>query len=1138
MSNKHNYDFLLTNLLDINNNDSSLYCQVDNERFFDIFKMNGEKTFEKICSRADFEILFNEFGHKDLIRKVQNAQTIEEITDSFKEFNIPIPENANSLLNGDFEFAKKELVVNLENRYQKSITKWKKILKKAQDINIETNIWPLHVGFFFVGVRTEKKDIFAPLFFKEVTIEIKNSQVYLKSASEIKINSKLVAFLQQFGYSLDTSSYDFTKKTIYDVYNDFRNSWNKVFKIPEKFKDTIPKISVDELDRNIVFHEGLILGFFNVSSGYLWNQMKKIIENDELDEILATKFNKNEYREKIDDVIFNKNFKFYKIQKTNFSQDCATVSALYQDTIIWGPPGTGKSQTITNIIANILARDRSALVVSQKRAALEVLRTRLKELSIFCIFLLNDKNMKLDQFYDPLNDFLNKIENFNSNASEPYIEILTQEEKRYVDYAKEIRSIPDYEKVVNVYSGMANAEINEQTLEDLKKLDPYLNYSFKSDTTDYNEIVKKLYEVNNNKKQNKLLSLINMYPKNIKDAAMVLASNPNLLKININRVVKNIQSVDIDALKKIDFFYKIQLRNKTLEVNTSKVLAKMLIEKIVAKMSNFTKEEEKEYRDFALSVRSANLKPYKFFHKHKNMIKKLFPVIVATPDTDLSMWTKNEIDYAILDESSQIFLEKGLPILYLAKRKVFAGDDKQMQPTKWFSASYTVEDDEDLGSIESLLDYAIARGVFKILLDKNYRSKRASLMTFSSKIFYDSKLDVVDDYKIDNDEQTIEVIQTDGFWDNSLNQKEANIAIQKVRENLDKYKKIILLVFNVKQQEYIFNKIFSDFPELERALQDERLSLKNIENIQGDEADLVIISVVYDANTNLSSTYVARPGGKNALNVAISRAKEKMIVIKSIYADDIKLNEYSSKDLITLREWLRFLDLSEAKKKNYIEMDKKEDWTQTSVIDVNLDLLNEVYKTLNPLVREWPTLQLYLDYSIGTKKIDLAIVDNDTNRIIQGFVIDNYSYGGNEKAYLKFYDQLKFLESKNYPIVLIHEIEWKVNKDIFITKAREAINNYFKTLKEKEKKIDTTKTENSDLIEQQNAYFDTDKTEDILVEDQNEIEIQNEEFAKIQSQETETHNIFNEQSEESNSNSSGQEFSLNPFDDEEGGLNV
>jgi superfamily I DNA and/or RNA helicase len=80
-----------------------------------------------------------------------------------------------------------------------------------------------------------------------------------------------------------------------------------------------------------------------------------------------------------------------------------------------------------------------------------------------------------------------------------------------------------------------------------------------------------------------------------------------------------------------------------------------------------------------------------------------------------------------------------------------------------------------------------------------------------------------------------------------------------------------------------------------------RVILKNLENIQGDEADLVIISIAYTKNAYLDSTYVARSGGRNALNVAITRAKQKMIVLKSIKASEIKSSNKSSIDLDTFK---------------------------------------------------------------------------------------------------------------------------------------------------------------------------------------------------------------------------------------------
>uniref|UniRef100_UPI003D2945B8 hypothetical protein n=1 Tax=Mycoplasmopsis bovis TaxID=28903 RepID=UPI003D2945B8 len=79
-------------------------------------------------------------------------------------------------------------------------------------------------------------------------------------------------------------------------------------------------------------------------------------------------------------------------------------------------------------------------------------------------------------------------------------------------------------------------------------------------------------------------------------------------------------------------------------------------------------------------ARLAIIEPYKFMKRFSNMIKKLFPILIVTPEADLSAWNKSELDYGILDVSSQIFIEKGLPVLYLSKIKILAGDDQQMKP--------------------------------------------------------------------------------------------------------------------------------------------------------------------------------------------------------------------------------------------------------------------------------------------------------------------------------------------------------------------------------------------------------------------------------------------------------------------------
>jgi len=111
-----------------------------------------------------------------------------------------------------------------------------------------------------------------------------------------------------------------------------------------------------------------------------------------------------------------------------------------------------------------------------------------------------------------------------------------------------------------------------------------------------------------------------------------------------------------------------------------------------------------------------------------------------------------------------MFLEVGLPILYLAKTKVLAGDTQQMQPSRWFMTRDSIDEQEEedvAENAESLLDYAMDKGIYSVMLDKNYRSSAAALMSFSSKEFYKSQLDVLDNKeKMTN--QAIEVVNVEG----------------------------------------------------------------------------------------------------------------------------------------------------------------------------------------------------------------------------------------------------------------------------------------------------------------------------------------------------------------------------------------
>ncbi|MGL5205029.1 MAG: DEAD/DEAH box helicase, partial [Metamycoplasmataceae bacterium] len=621
-------------------------------------------------------------------------------------------------------------------------------------------------------------------------------------------------------------------------------------------------------------------------------------------------------------------------------------------------------------------------------------------------------------FYTPIKTYIDFLENFKSNVEQKPIKIISDYEKRFMKLINKIKSSPLGNKNMSLFSWyLSQNEFDIKVFEELKQLPSNLTYDF-INLKKSNNITKFLMNKNNLK-----TSLFVHSTPEVKLATKIIKNTFIDKKINLDNFVKNQDSIDLELLEDINKLHQFNLDKYEDRINDPAKLKEMVGKMIFQKIKNFDKDDRKKYSAFALDVRTTNLEPNQFIKKHADIIKILFPIIITTPETELRSWSHNEFDYAILDESSQIFLEKGIPILYLAKIKILAGDDQQMQPTRWFASK--VEGENNFGNIESLLDFAIAKGVYSILLDKNYRSNYASLMTFNSEIFYKGELDVVD-INSNIKETPIDVINAEGIWDESINEIEIDIAINKVLENINKYKKIILLCFNSSQQAQIEKLIFTKYPEMENALNTNQLLIRNIENIQGDEADLVIMTIVYDKHTKLHSSYVAKPGGKNALNVAISRAKSKMIIIKSIKAEDIS-NPNGSEDINVFKEWLRFLDFSEEMKKNYIK--KAHEDIKPTQIEIEKDsLLDSFYNEIINGLDNSLGVEIIKNFSIGTIRIDLAIIDKMTQTFIQGFLIDNFSYFNSYENYVVDRDLKNFLLLKKYPVIKINEMNWVINK--------------------------------------------------------------------------------------------------------------
>lgn len=497
-------------------------------------------------------------------------------------------------------------------------------------------------------------------------------------------------------------------------------------------------------------------------------------------------------------------------------------------------------------------------------------------------------------------------------------------------------------------------------------------------------------------------------------------------------------------LKEIYYIYKEHHSNLIPNSNNYKsdknTIFKSLVINVLREIENFDLETKEKFRKLKGRIERAFTKPYSLVSLFKEIFKKLFKVVVSTPESLATYvdFLNEEYDYIIFDEASQMFLEKAIPFLAIGKKIIIAGDDQQMQPTNWFGLRVDDEEQEqEEENIDSLLTYAINSGIKKQILELNYRSDHANLTSFSSKHFYDSKLKCLDNKNAQNNtSNSIEIVNVNGEWIDKTNEVEAYKMIELLKENINKYEKIILLTFNASQMDLVDFILSKDEPEIYKRISiDRTIILKNLENIQGDEADLVIVSIAYTKDTKLSGTYICREGGKNALNVAITRAKKKMIILKSI--DSSEINP-TNENIQLFKYWLSFIEATKEEQKNY-SIPKESIFD--SIVNVESNFEKEV---LEWLAKQEFSRDVYAtsQFSVGSYRIDIALIDSKTNQFLIGIEVDGYKYHSSPRQ--KYNDEIRqnFIEDKGYKLMRIPELLWKTNKSKILEEINEYISIY------------------------------------------------------------------------------------------------
>lgn len=358
-----------------------------------------------------------------------------------------------------------------------------------------------------------------------------------------------------------------------------------------------------------------------------------------------------------------------------------------------------------------------------------------------------------------------------------------------------------------------------------------------------------------------------------------------------------------------------------------------------------------------------------------------------------------QFDLVIFDEASQMPTSEAVGAIARGKAVIVVGDPMQMPPTSFFTANNTSEDDIDVDDMESILEDCISLTLPSRYLSWHYRSKHESLISFSNRHFYDGKL--ITFPSVDDQQRHVTLQYVDGYYDfgkTRSNKAEAKAIVAEVIERLRRQlpvdmggqgepaRSIGIVAFS-KVQSAVIEDMLTDAlakqPELEEAATkaQEPIFVKNLENVQGDERDVILFSVGYgpDRQGKVSMNFgpLNQTGGERRLNVAVSRARYEMKVFSTLHPHQIDLQRTGAGGVVALK---RFLEFAES---GILPCPVSQVVEQKS--DTIADRVAARLERMGYTVRQ----------NVGDShfKIDIAIVDKDNpKRYKTGVIIDNPAY--------------------------------------------------------------------------------------------------------------------------------------------------
>lgn len=499
------------------------------------------------------------------------------------------------------------------------------------------------------------------------------------------------------------------------------------------------------------------------------------------------------------------------------------------------------------------------------------------------------------------------------------------------------------------------------------------------------------------------------------------------LAYNDHPLLANFRSIDHERAREL--FQ--ELDKKLLKSNALDLIGRLIKQGRSAPLGQ-TSRRVREYTELAMLRHQAGLQqshaPIRAaFQQAKRAIQALTPCLLMSPLTVAQFLPKqqNLVDLLIIDEASQMRTEDALGSILRSKQVIVVGDPKQMPPSDLFRETSDDESDEEGLQDESILDLALASFQPARRLRWHYRSKHHSLIEFSNAKFYDGSLLVAPSAISDQHELGVcHHYIGKATYKSRLNTMEAEALVALFQRHVHERpeESAGLVAINRPQAEYLEELLDSLRSTDDRvaefcAFWEEKLEkvfVKNLENVQGDERDAIFLSTVYGPDPVSGKVYnrFASVGGEvgwRRFNVLVTRAKKRLHLVTSLTSGDVQVSERTHRGVVALRDYLEFAKTGSLPTPTKLTGRP----TDSAFEDMVLSALRDAGYSVDPQVG---TAGFY---------VDLGVRDPDRpGRYMLGVECDGAAYHGSKSARDRDRLRQSILEANGWTIYRIWSTDW------------------------------------------------------------------------------------------------------------------